>query len=219
MFCPRYGRPVSQTANFCGGCGLPRAEIEKITQPVSQPEPKNEQAEINELNSTLSQLEGDLTGIHPVENYTTDADVNTNIVEAPVEDEIKLEFEDITAQRPEQPAQSGFQSDYSANAPVYPYYEQQKKEEPQQPQYSAPVNTQSEVKADQNLTTVDFIWMLLISGIPVVGLLYLIYQGFVQQENVNRRSWARATLIVSLFACVLAFVFSIGIMMTSFLYW
>ena len=32
MYCPRCGRPVSDNANFCGGCGLPRAEILKYSR-------------------------------------------------------------------------------------------------------------------------------------------------------------------------------------------
>ena len=56
-------------------------------------------------------------------------------------------------------------------------------------------------------------------GVAVAGLLYLIYQGFVQQENVNKRSWARATMIISVFVFLLAFVFSVGIMMTTFMFW
>ncbi len=214
MFCPRCGRPVSRTANFCGGCGLPRAEIERMAQLVAQPEEKPVQPEINDINATLSQLEGDLTGVNPVENYTTDVDVNTNndeisLPETENNETVTLEFEDITQQKS--------QSQYSANAPVHPYYTQAEKTVAQQPAYTAPVHTQP-VK-DQNLSTVDFVWMLLISGIPVIGLLYLIYQGFIQQDNVNRRSWARATMIISVFAFVLAMVFYMGLMMTSLMYW
>ena len=32
MFCPRCGRAINENANFCGGCGLSRAEIEKFVQ-------------------------------------------------------------------------------------------------------------------------------------------------------------------------------------------
>lgn len=214
MFCPRCGRPVSRAANFCGGCGLPRAEIERMSQSVAQPEEKPVQSETDDINVTISQLEGDLTGVNPVENYTTDVDVNTNndeisLPETENNETVTLEFEDITQQKS--------QSQYSANAPVHPYYKQTEKIVAQQPVYTAPVNTQP-VK-DQNLSTVDFVWMLLISGIPVIGLGYLIYQGFIQQDNVNRRSWARATMIISVFAFVLAMVFYMGLMMTSFMYW
>ncbi|MBP1552270.1 MAG: hypothetical protein J6C04_08330, partial [Oscillospiraceae bacterium] len=62
---------------------------------------------------------------------------------------------------------------------------------------------------NENLSTVDFIWMLLISSIPVVGLIYLIYLA-IQDNNTNKRSYARATLIISLFAVVVSFVFIMG---------
>ena len=40
MFCPRCGRAVNDTSNFCGGCGLSRAEIEKyVVKTTPQPEP------------------------------------------------------------------------------------------------------------------------------------------------------------------------------------
>ena len=44
MFCPRCGRAINENANFCGGCGLSRAEIEKfvqaskVTNEAAQPE-------------------------------------------------------------------------------------------------------------------------------------------------------------------------------------
>ena len=211
MFCPRCGRPVSDTANFCGGCGLPKTEIEKMCQvstPAPQPE-KTVEIDITEINSTISQLEGDLTGINPMEDYTTETPVNTNKVEddfltlepSKAEEGAVNEFEPITANY-------STQSEYSKNAPKYPVYPQAEYKQPE-----------VKVENDQNLSTVDFIWMLLISGIPVIGFLYLLYTAFVQQENVNKRSWARATMIVYIFAAVLAFVFSMGIMMTSFMYW
>ena len=68
----------------------------------------------------------------------------------------------------------------------------------------------TEVKLEAPLTTVDFIWMLVLSALPVIGLIYIIYLA-VQNNNTNKRSFARATLIVSLFAFVVAFVFMIGV--------
>ena len=52
--------------------------------------------------------------------------------------------------------------------------------------------------------------MLVLSSLPVIGLIYIIYLA-VQNNNINKRSFARATLIVSLFAFVVAFVFMIGV--------
>ena len=210
MFCPRCGRPVSRTANFCGGCGLPKAEIERMSQPAPQPE----QVDINELDATISQLEGDLTGISPVEDYTTETDVNTNNVEYSLKtdenEQVSLELEDIT-----QPGQS----EYSANAPVHPMYEHSQTAEDRQYEYAAPVSQPQQAMEDQTLSTTDFVWMMLISGIPVIGLIYLIYLGFVQQENANKRSFARATMIFIAFGIVMGIVFSMGIMMTALMYW
>ena len=210
MFCPRCGRPISRTANFCGGCGLPKAEIEKMSQPAPQPV----QVDINELDATISQLEGDLTGINPVENYTTETDVNTNNVEISLESEekepISLEFEDVT--------QSG-QSEFSANAPVHPMYEQGGSESRVQYENRYTVPQAQQTAADQTLSTTDFVWMMLISGIPVIGLIYLIYLGFVQQENANKRAYARATMIIAVFGILISVVFALGIMMTTFMFW
>ena len=220
MFCPRCGRPVSAAANFCGGCGLPKAEMERLTQAAAPaPQPVNETpVNISELDRTLTQLEGDLTGINPVEDYTINSDINTEKVnESFAESEIKLELGDVP-----QPVNTdsstdrnySAQSEYSYNAPKHPYYSKTETNS------TAPSTAVNETKVDnQNLSTVDFIWMMLIASIPVVGLLYLIYQGFVQQENVNKRSWARATMIISVFTFVLALVFSVGIMLTTFMFW
>ncbi len=59
------------------------------------------------------------------------------------------------------------------------------------------------------LETSEILWMMLISGIPVVGLFYLIYQA-ISGKNKNKRSYARATLIFSIYAFVLAVVFVVG---------
>lgn len=210
MFCPRCGRPVSRTANFCGGCGLPKAEIERMSQPAPQPV----QVDINELDATISQLEGDLTGINPVENYTTETDVNTNNVENSLESKekepISLEFEDST-----QPGQSEF----SANAPVHPMYEQGGSESRVQHENRYTVPQTQQTAADQTLSTTDFVWMMLVSGIPVIGLIYLIYLGFVQQENANKRAYARATMIIVVFGILISVVFALGVMMTTFMFW
>ncbi len=218
MFCPRCGRPVSPTANFCGGCGLPKAEIEKATVPVqtqvdsSQPALQVTETEMNELNSALSQLEGDLTGVNPVENYTTDTTAITN-TDTGREEKIVPELKfTVESQSAEQENVTAGQSDYSRNAPQHPFYTQNNYEQ------SRPVAQFADLP-DQNLSTVDFVWMLLISSIPVVGMFYVIYQAFVQKENVNKKSWARATIIIYLFAALLGLVFSIGLALTSFIYW
>lgn len=216
MFCPRCGRPVSDTANFCGGCGLPKSEIIKMTQvavPQPQPETIVPEIDVTDINNTISQLEGDLTGINPVEDYTTDTQANTNKVEnefSTTENSVQEKPADTIYNEIHSSTMNSAQSDYSLNAPKYPYYSQ-----PEQTAATAePVKTTD----DEKLTTVDFIWMLLISGIPVIGFIYLLYTAFVQ-TNDTKRAWAKATLIITVFAFVLSMVFSMGIMMTSFMYW
>lgn len=214
MFCPRCGRPLSPTANFCGGCGMPKSEIEKV-RPV-QPQPVVvKETDINELNSTISRLEADLTGVNPIENYTIDAAVNTNTDTAETEKitltvEEQYEPDTETAENP-----YAGQSEYSRNAPQHPMYTQSTYTPSRQPV----LQEETVPQVDQTLSTVDFVWMLLISSIPVVGLFYIIYQAFVQQENMNRRAWARATMVVAIFGFAMAAVFSIGFVMTNLLYW
>ena len=208
MFCPRCGRTVNETANFCGGCGLPRAEIEKLLQntaPVSQPEIST--IDINDINSTISQLEGDLTVINSVENYTTDSTTNTDKVENDFEtSDIVLEFDDITSQ-PKEP-QPDVEHRYTP--PVYPEYTK--------PVYTA-VETKQPVAESDTVSTVDFVWMMLISGIPVIGFFYLLYMAFGQRDSAVKSSWAKATLSVYIFAVAVSLVFSLGMMMSTFMFW
>ena len=67
---------------------------------------------------------------------------------------------------------------------------------------------------EEAVSTVDFIWMMVISAIPVIGFIYLIYLA-LQNDNTNKRSYARATLILSIFAVVISIVFSVGFMLSG----
>ena len=210
MFCPRCGHRVSDTANFCGGCGLPRAEIIKLTQPVApapQPEPAN--TDIDDLNSTISQLEGDLTGLDTLEDYTTDSTISTNKVENDfASSELRLELENSIENAPVHPA---YESSYSAQND-YSYSQPGKADEDMEI-----IMTEEDFR-EEAVSTVDFIWMMIISGIPVIGFIYLIYIAFVQKENTTKSAWAKATLIICAFAFVLSLVFSMGVIATS-IFW
>lgn len=179
MFCPRCGRAINETANFCGGCGLSKAEIEKFAQQNIAAQPAEE---------TSAQAENAET----VYTQTTET-------EAPKAEEAAYAQTAETA------------------APVY------KTPEPEAPKtetvppvysYGNPQNTADTAHSapavkNENLTTVDFIWMFIISAIPVVGFIYLIWLA-VQNNNTNKRSFARATLIISLFSVLITAVFIIG---------
>ena len=323
MFCPRCGRPVSEGANFCGGCGLPRREIERYARqqrqemqtPAVAPRPEIPDIDLDELTGTINRLQGDLDGSAPVTDYnifpradTTAEDLISTIEQrqAEAEDDYTRQMPDITRwakpvqeQAPERPEpeeaiprfvpeaedtapapapqreirantgvyyddngmaksesgnlfNGGFasgpaagasfgranvaqsesydevrrqyastQSSYSYNAPQHPLYNDtrnvpptyrqaqrpQRPQVPRRPKYSTYQNEETE----RPLTTVDFIWMMIIAGIPLVGILYMIYLGFFQSESVNKRSWARAMLIVSIFGVAVGIVFMIGL--------
>ena len=60
------------------------------------------------------------------------------------------------------------------------------------------------------MTVVDYLWMMIISGIPIVGIVYILYTAFAGQ-NINKKNWAKAMLILAIFGFVLAFVFIFGV--------
>ena len=188
MFCPRCGRPVSDAANFCGGCGLPRAEIEKYykdkqrdTAAADTVSPRPEARRYNETAESAVQPEPANTAAHDSTAQT--ADVYTDV-------------------------QYGGNNSYSQAETVYT--------EPVQGEnwhYSEDFGFEKS-EENENLTTVDYIWMMIISSIPVVGIIYLIYLAFFSRGNVNKRSFARAMLVLMAFWVVLAFTFSVGLFMS-----
>ena len=210
MFCPRCGRAVNDTSNFCGGCGLSRAEIEKyVVKTTPQPEaPKAEPAPQPETVAWESR---------PAEEAA-----KTEVVAEPAEaefiaeavketEEAKAQQYSYTATNSE-PVQTYTQTSYT-------YTEPAKEEAPKaEPAFTAPeaetVSTAPKAEKSENLSTVDFIWILLISAIPVVGFIYLIYLA-CQNHNTNKRSYARASLIISAFVVVISIVFGIGFMISG----
>lgn len=58
------------------------------------------------------------------------------------------------------------------------------------------------------LSTGQFILMMLISAIPMVGFIMQLVWAFGGTANINRRNYARAVLILSLVGIVLAILFS-----------
>lgn len=217
MFCPRCGRTVSETANFCGGCGLPRAEILKYHQsqmatPVIPPV-QVEQPPVQEIESTITQLENRLNEDNtvPVNDYTTEAADDTNTIADTVtpSDFIRQEIKAEQKATEDSDRVKYGQSRYSYHAPVYP--EAEKTEQPYTPDYSA---YREEEEKDYTMSTVDYIWMMIISAVPVVGFIYLLYNAFAA-ENPNKRSYARAVLIVGIFSCLIAAVFAMGLVMSQ----
>lgn len=175
MFCPRCGRPVNPEANFCGGCGLSKVEIEKYMQQQQQ----NRAAQTASAEDAAQQPE------------------NADCAEAD--------------------CSCGTQQAESADSRGYS--DAQNRTDAANAYTAAPNGTAGADRTDncctaphkdQNLSTVDFIWMIVLSGLPIVGLIYLIYMS-LQNDNINKRSYARAMLIISVFSVVIALVFFVGI--------
>ena len=204
MFCPRCGRAVNDTSNFCGGCGLSRVEIEKYVVKTT-PQPEAPKAETVAL-----QPEAVVRENKPAEEAETAT--ATEAAETEIIAEAVKETEEAKAQYSYTATNSEPQQTYTQTS--YTYTEPAKEEAPKaEPAYSAPkaepVYTAPKAEKSENLSTVDFIWILLISAIPVVGFIYLIYLA-CQNDNTNKRSYARASLIISAFVVVISIVFGIG---------
>ncbi|MEG1862121.1 MAG: zinc ribbon domain-containing protein [Oscillospiraceae bacterium] len=257
MFCPRCGRPVSETANFCGGCGLPKAEILRLDNekkarqqtPPIQPTPVTPPVDIGDINDTINKLNDDLNGMNVT--YTPDAAPSAQppilttepIISQEIKEELKTELSDkgINPSVPQLKQEDYDDSGYAAQvnpAPKEvqtPPFDAYTRQSSAQNQYSNTTGTsygvggypsypqagnrtaQEAFKGEQNLSTVDFVWMMLISAIPFVGFFYLLYLAFVQDNNVNKRSYSRACLIVSIFMSIIGIVFVAGIIGTQFL--
>ena len=205
MFCPRCGRSVSETSNFCGGCGLSRAEIEKyIVKTESQTEAAQPQPEVKAEPQTVSWESAPAQEAPKAEDFAE----NTAETKAEEANDIKsteYHYSYKTATEAQPKAEPSYSYTTADSVQAEP-----KAEPKAEYSYAEPVK---EVK-NENLSTVDFIWMMIISGIPVVGLVYLIYLAF-QNDNTNKRSYARASLIVSIFASVIGIVFLLGFMLSA----
>ena len=244
MFCPRCGRAVSETSNFCGGCGLSRTEIEKYIVKTEAPKAEAEPRTVHWESAPAQEM----PKAEPVKTETAEAvkagpaaeaakaEAAPNFAEAEIIADAAKETEEAKARQSAEEStsktyNSAYEYRYTAenirqdnatdtqqtsaeNANGYSGETAQPKTEPQQTQpefsYVPPVK---EVK-NENLSTVDFLWMMIIAGIPVAGLVYLIYLA-LQNDNTNKRSYARASLIISVFASVISIVFIIGFMLSG----
>ena len=204
MFCPRCGRSVNETSNFCGGCGLSRAEIEKYIVKTADPQPEAAQPEVKTEPRTVSWESAPAQEVPKAEDFAE----NTAETKAEEANDIKsteYHYSYKTATEAQPKAEPSYS--YTPADSVQAEPEAEPKAEYS---YAEPVK---EVK-NENLSTVDFIWMMIISGIPVVGLIYLIVLAF-SNDNTNKRSYARASLIMSIFASVIGVVFALGFILSG----
>ncbi len=215
MFCPRCGRPVNENANFCGGCGMPKADIikylERQRDALKTPEiPPVEDLTSHVINTVADEKAAD----DALENdYTTEEPENTNdFVSGEMSEDTYSTYTDFSRildedTQPEQPEEArpiSQPQDWTVRRQSY----RSSGYNYSQPQLLSTDTAEAE-EDKRPLETSDFLWMMIISGIPVVGLFYLIYQA-ISGKNKNKRSYARATLIFSIYAFVLAVVFVVG---------
>lgn len=220
MFCPRCGRAVNENANFCGGCGLSRVEIEKfaaaanIKAEAAQEAPKTEVKSevpfgtvVNETAQTAGAQSEEKSSVEQTKEIIAEnTDATENQYTQPAQEQVKTEpAASYTAPEGAEYHYSAADGSYQNATQTGAYSGSQYGSTSQTASYSS----YTPPAKNENLSTVDFIWMLLISSIPVVGLIYLIYLA-IQDNNTNKRSYARATLIISLFAVVVSFVFIMG---------
>ena len=59
---------------------------------------------------------------------------------------------------------------------------------------------------NQPMTVGDWFITILITAIPLVGLIMLFVWAFGGNTNVNKANWAKATLLWALIAIILAFI-------------
>lgn len=205
MFCPRCGRPVNENANFCGGCGLPKAEIDKYI--VKPQQPQTVQAEIvseggsqtdysqnsseNAQSENASQPESQSTAFNGAQTESTECQSSSDTQNSYGTDSQSYSYTQDTS------------SSYDSQSSSYTSYDSQN-------QYSqAEYTPVSENKEQTPPTTLDFLWVMVISCIPIVGFIYLIYLA-VQNDNIYKRSYARASFILMLFGVIISMIFSVG---------
>ena len=216
MFCPRCGRAINENANFCGGCGLSRAEIEKFVQaskvtneaaqpaepvnptPAAQPEVIAEPVVAEVVAETETVVEP--VAAETVTETVSEAEPATETAEQTATTETSYKYTAPEGAEYHYTAQTNPAN--STGATSYTYAQ------PTAAQSTSAYSTEKPVK-NENLSTVDFIWMMLISSIPVVGLIYIIYLA-IQDNDMNKRSYARATLIIALFGTLVGVVFGLG---------
>jgi hypothetical protein len=60
---------------------------------------------------------------------------------------------------------------------------------------------------DRPLTLGNYLVLMIVGAIPVVGLIMMLVWAFSGSSNTNRKNFARANLILTLIAVVLCFIF------------
>lgn len=207
MYCSRCGRQVNNNANFCGGCGLSKKEID------------DQLARTNTYNYTAPVFEPAPPQTGEVEKFVerpfpTDVEFKEVPAEAWIETPtVEIDVQEVVAQAEQGDAPQEQQSEQTAQDQ---YGASQNQYRPSQEQYQEEILGKN--KPNESLSTVDFVWMILLTLIPGVNLIYLFYQAVIQNNNINRRSYARAVFIVAFFVILIMMMFAFGFFMANLIY-
>jgi len=79
--------------------------------------------------------------------------------------------------------------------------------------YAQPASAPS--VGNEPLSVGQYVGMMLLSGLPLVGLILLLIWAFGSEANINKRNYARAVLIIALIAIAVGVVF--GVAMAGFM--
>lgn len=79
--------------------------------------------------------------------------------------------------------------------------------------YTQPTSAPS--VGSEPLSVGQYVGMMLLSGLPLVGLILLLIWAFGSEANINKRNYARAVLIIALIAIAVGVVF--GVTMAGFM--
>lgn len=210
MFCPRCGKAVNDNANFCGGCGLAKSEINRITTPSAPPSapltttvPSEEITPIDILPvSDPRDAQNDCNFTISDTIATTPTESDMPVLEGMEQTESSYE-EKTTSYSASYDNQNGY--NYAVNSTQATYGGND----------VAPPTADPKT---QPLSTVDFIWMMILGGLPIVGLFYLGYLAFIQNNNTNKRSYARAALLLGLFGVLIGCMFFFGFFISHIIF-
>lgn len=84
----------------------------------------------------------------------------------------------------------------------------------QQNYYQQPIQPNYQNDLTQPLGVGQYIGMMILSGIPLVGFILLLVWAFGSSVNKNKKNYARAVLIVGIIGGIIAAIFS-GVLVTA----
>lgn len=162
-------------------CGGCGLSMADILQHLARQEAAMQSVEIEDFDTTDFTADDEIT---PVDDYNTETDSNTTFSH-------DADFIQAT--------------ENESQPPVYQYT-------PVATNYHGVITEENIVDTDiAPLSTSDYLWMMILGLLPVVGVFYLVYTA-IGNKNQNKRSYARAVLLFTIFLLILPIVYFFGIM-------